>query len=341
MGEMENPHRRRGALVAGGVMLMTGLLAGCAGLLDRDDLSGIDFRGEMRSFVEEIAEYGRDSASGFIVIPQDGHELVTLDGGSSGPLASDYVQAIDGMGREDLFYGYDRDNEPTPAEETDRIAAFLDRARDAGVTILVTDYCDTQSYVDDSYEKSAARGYISFAADNRELDRIPAYPSGGYNTHIGAVTTISAAANFLYLLNPGEYESAEAFVTALDATQYDAFIIDAFFDGDQLLSAEQVSRLQSKPGGARRLVISYMSIGEAEDYRFYWETGWRPGVPEWVEDENAFWRGNYKVRYWYDDWKALIMGGDDAYLDRILAAGFDGVYLDIIDAYEYFEDEYL
>ena len=31
------------------------------------------------------------------------------------------------------------------------------------------------------------------------------------------------------------------------------------------------------------------------------------------------------------------MGSPDAYLDRILAAGFDGVYLDIIDAFEYFE----
>ena len=33
------------------------------------------------------------------------------------------------------------------------------------------------------------------------------------------------------------------------------------------------------------------------------------------------------------------MGHPDAYLDRILAAGFDGVYLDIIDAFEYWRDE--
>jgi cysteinyl-tRNA synthetase len=256
-------------------------------------------------------------------------------------VAVDYVDAISGMGREDLFYGYDRDDEPTPAEETERIAAFLDVAHDRGVTILVTDYCSTQTFVDDSYAQSEARGYISFAADHRELDRIPAYPSGGYNTHTGAVASLADAENFLYLLNPGEYASAEAFVSALDATNYDVFIIDAFFDGDQALTPDQVARLQSKPGGERRFVISYMSIGEAEDYRFYWESGWRPGDPEWVEEENAAWGGNYKVRYWDDEWKALIMGSDSAYLDRILAAGFDGVYLDIIDAYEYFEDEYL
>ena len=37
------------------------------------------------------------------------------------------------------------------------------------------------------------------------------------------------------------------------------------------------------------------------------------------------------------NWQAVIFGDNDAYLNRILAAGFDGVYLDIIDAYEYFE----
>ncbi|MCX5769013.1 MAG: hypothetical protein NTZ09_01885 [Candidatus Hydrogenedentes bacterium] len=34
-----------------------------------------------------------------------------------------------------------------------------------------------------------------------------------------------------------------------------------------------------------------------------------------------------------------ILGGPDAYLDRIITAGFDGVYLDIIDAFEYFEEK--
>jgi cysteinyl-tRNA synthetase len=34
----------------------------------------------------------------------------------------------------------------------------------------------------------------------------------------------------------------------------------------------------------------------------------------------------------------VLFGSDDAYLDRILAAGFDGAYLDIIDAFEYFEE---
>ena len=39
-------------------------------------------------------------------------------------------------------------------------------------------------------------------------------------------------------------------------------------------------------------------------------------------------------------WKSVIFGtSPDAYLDQIIAAGFDGVYLDIIDAFEYWRDE--
>lgn len=43
----------------------------------------------MRSFVVEIASYSRQVGdSTFIVIPQNGHELLTLDGEPDGPTAS-------------------------------------------------------------------------------------------------------------------------------------------------------------------------------------------------------------------------------------------------------------
>jgi cysteinyl-tRNA synthetase len=87
-----------------------------------------------------------------------------------------------------------------------------------------------------------------------------------------------------------------------------------------------------------------MSIGEAEDYRFYWDERWAPDgdpsddAPRWVGPTNEAWEGNFKVRYWDQAWQRLILGGPDqpGYLDRVLDAGFDGVYLDIIDGYEFF-----
>ena len=81
-----------------------------------------------------------------------------------------------------------------------------------------------------------------------------------------------------------------------------------------------------------------MSIGQAEDYRYYWQTDWLGGDPTWLGIEDDNWQGNYYVKYWDGDWKNIIFGNDDAYLDKIIDAGFDGVYLDLVDAFEYFEE---
>ncbi len=63
-------------------------------------------------------------------------------------------------------------------------------------------------------------------------------------------------------------------------------------------------------------------------------TGQEPGDIRSQEPENPNWPGNYKVRYWDPEWQAIIF----EYEDKILNAGFDGVYLNIIDAFEYWED---
>lgn len=116
-------------------------------------------------------------------------------------------------------------------------------------------------------------------------------------------------------------------------------VIDYSRDGTQegAFTADEIGRLRAAmPDPA--LVIAYLSIGEAEDYRFYWEESRAGGKPAWLESENPDWPGNFKVRYWDPDWQRLVFGAPGSYLDRILAAGFDGAYLDIIDAYEHFAD---
>jgi len=61
------------------------------------------------------------------------------------------------------------------------------------------------------------------------------------------------------------------------------------------------------------------------------------GGPAWLLSENPNWPGNHKVYCWDPEWQTIIYGNRDSYLVKILAAGFDGVYLDLIDAFEYFE----
>ncbi|RYG29456.1 MAG: hypothetical protein EON93_16660, partial [Burkholderiales bacterium] len=117
---------------------------------------------------------------------------------------------------------------------------------------------------------------------------------------------------------------------------YDLMVIDYARDGsgEQAFSRSEVMAMKRKPDGGSRIVLAYLSIGEAEDYRFYWNRSWQTSPPDWLGRENPDWPGNYAVHYWDRAWQSVILGGPDAYLDSIIAAGFDGVYLDRIDAFD-------
>ncbi len=316
------------------IVLLIGLVLGC-GL--HGEGAGRDYRQDMRDFVEGIGAYAKGLKVGFIVIPQNGQELVSENGEATGVPAIDYLNAIDGLGREDLFYGYDNDNVATTVSERDYIIAFLDIAKSKGVEVLVTDYCSTDTNVNDSYAQNNSKGYISFAANHRDLDNIPAYPTPLYNVNTSNITSLSTAKNFLYLLDTSIYATKAAFLNDVQSTNYDVVIIDLFYDGTEEFTPVEVSSLRTKAIGGERLVIAYMSIGEAEDYRYYWQSEWVNNPTAWLAEENPDWPGNYNVRYWMNDWHNIIYGNDNSYLKKIIDAGFDGVYLDIIDGFEYFE----
>jgi len=105
----------------------------------------------------------------------------------------------------------------------------------------------------------------------------------------------------------------------------DLVVVD-YSGNDGPFSKAEVERMQRKPDGSRRTVLSYMSIGEAESYRWYWSQR----SSSWLGPENRQWRGNYGVRFWHPAWQEIVFN----YTDRILAAGFDGVYLDKVDEFE-------
>ena len=113
--------------------------------------------------------------------------------------------------------------------------------------------------------------------------------------------------------------------------------MDLYHNEKSYTSAE-IDQLKTKLNGGARLIVCYMSIGEAEDYRYYWQTDWRVGNPSWLDNEDPNWRGNYYVRYWDVNWQNIVFGNDNSYLKKIVDAGFDGVYLDLVDAYEYYEE---
>lgn len=296
----------------------------------------INYRQEMRNFVVGLSAYAKNINPNFIVIPQNGIELITSDGEISSEINTTYLDAIDGHGQEDLFYGYTKDNGATPKKVTAYITQLLQLSKNRGKTILVTDYCSSEYKIKNSQASNNNLGFVSFAATERDLNVIPNVPV--YNASNKNITTLNEASNFLYLLNPENYELKDKFISDVANTNYDVLIIDLFFNGDVAFTVSEIEKLKIKENGGKRLVICYMSIGEAEDYRYYWKPQWKSTTSAWLDKENRNWPGNYKVKYWNKDWKNLIFGNEGAYLDKILDRKFDGVYLDIIDAFNFFEE---
>jgi len=115
----------------------------------------------MVDFVRRISEYAKSRAgSGFLVIPQNGERLLEHE---------DYVGAIDGIAKEDLFWGYESDDAPTPEEETDFSIGSLQRALGRGKFVLTVDYPPDAVTVRSMYTASRVQGFVPYAAD-RDLD---------------------------------------------------------------------------------------------------------------------------------------------------------------------------
>ena len=142
---------------------------------------------------------------------------------------------------------------------------------------------------------------------------------------------LAAVSRWLYLIDANlDWETVEQ----IAASEYDMVVIDFISSEENNTSypmAEVVTGLHDAP--RPKLVVAYVDVGQAEEYRTYWQEGWGIGNPEWIAGGDPDgWEGNYPVAYWYDEWREIWLG-EGGYLRAILDAGFDGVYLDWIEAY--------
>ncbi len=145
----------------------------------------------------------------------------------------------------------------------------------------------------------------------------------------------SPPASFAYVLQADSLAQSQAdAVKKLATCERDWIVLDANFSSPaEPWAANNISAIRAGKSG--RKVIAYLSIGEAENYRAYWQNSWRTNAPAFLLAENPEWKGNFRVKYWRADWQKIIL----ADVDKIMAAGFDGVYLDIVDGFETFEQD--
>ncbi len=228
---------------------------------------------------------------------------------------------------------------------------------------------------------AAADAGAQVRSESRPESRQPAADRRAVPAHQAATERLAAVKSWAYQLQHAD--PAE-----IARSSYDLVVVDYSVNGDPAkpLKAADVERMKKKPGGGRRIVLAYVSIGEAEDYRFYWNEDWietalpaagsRPSAgraggspapepppgqggteaaapansrpdrwvsakaPPWLGDESETWGGNFAVKYWDPEWQALIHGTPQSFVERVLALGFDGVYLDRVDAYYEHVDEH-
>lgn len=133
------------------------------------------------------------------------------------------------------------------------------------------------------------------------------------------------------------YQLQNIDIDKLISSPFEIVVIDYSKDGTENERLSKVDIARVKASGKKTL--AYLSIGNAENYRFYWKEEWNIQKPSFIGDESSAGKGSYVVKYWHEEWKNILYKGDSNFLDKILEAEFDGVYLDGVDAFEYWVEK--
>lgn len=163
--------------------------------------------------------------------------------------------------------------------------------------------------------------------------------------------------NFGYQLQGSAATGSELLPAPLAAAPHDLLVIDfaRFGDEGSKFTPAEVAQMQDSPiglggDGQRKSVVAYVSIGEASEFRTYWDTAWTDSgianspltasAPSWLGPVNPDWDESRKVRYWQAGWQEVMYNaGGNGWIDQVVTQGFDGAYLDIVDAYHYWGSE--
>lgn len=165
------------------------------------------------------------------------------------------------------------------------------------------------------------------------------------------VTAEAAEAERLRRINGAQswgYQLNGIKLDELQRSPFDLLVVDATtgLAAERPFRRVETESLKKKPDGTPRLVVSYLSVGEAEDYRpeYFSKEYMEEDAPSWLMHENKDWKGNRIIKFCEDGWQKTILGdengksvygGDESSpLYRLMDLGFDGVYLDRVDVYE-------
>ena len=308
------------------ILLVSGMSFSCDDDDDSFDEEIDENAAKMQIFVEDISKYARTLKSNFIIIPQNGAELAFNNTEPDDGIRNSYINAINGIGIEELFYdgSLQIDNERLAMLRKIKTSAPL-------IKIMVSDFVSNNANVANAVTRSKDEGFISFPRSNENYDYL-LIPSNITDENTKDIEKLSDAENYLYLISSDNYSGKQAMLDAIKAANYDIVLIDLFFE-EAVLTSTEIQSLKIKANGGKRLVIAYISIGSAEKYRYYWQAGWKKGSPSWLKKSYSGYPDEFWVQFWNPEWQNIIFGNNDSYIKKIIDAGFDGAYLDNVEAY--------
>ena len=301
-----------------------------------------NYRDRMREIIEELADYSATRNRNFAVLARPGFELLRWDQrefilaeakrqenmmlpeDAITPLKEPmrrFIQAIDGIALNNQFCGDGRPN--------DELMIY----QRMGVSLFSVEHCGTEAAAFGALEQSSATSIISHA-DADETDLFGDIPNRRpMNENASNIETLDDAQNVLVAIQSRPYGSRGDWLLAIGQTNYDAVVVDAFYNGKEALTSDEVDSLKFKELGARRMVIAWLDIAHASDDRYYWEREWEVGSPSWIVGRHPDRPGTYAVEYWHPRWKSII----GTYFKGLMDLGFDGVMFNGTDAYLRFE----
>lgn len=302
-----------------------------------------NYRDEMRNLVSKIAQYARSRKPGFVVITHNGMELLEkrddVDRRKVYP-ARAYMLSIDAILQDGMFYGYESFGKPTSKEQKEKFAHLLDLAKRNRISMLTMDFARDPKKVDEVLAASSKQGFLPFVAHKElsVLNSLPPYPRRPFRENSNNVLSMSNADNYLYLGDTTAFGLETEFALKMHDTNYDMIITDVFH-GRKPFSKRAIETMKYKKLGAKRLVLARMDVGTAATYRFYWKPGWQSGSPRWITAPYPTDPDRFFVEYWRPEWHKLIYGDPKSFTFGLIAQGYDGVVIDTVEAYRYFESD--
>lgn len=223
--------------------------------------------------------------------------------------------------------------EAAKIERQRRVIYAADAMRQSGRALLSLDHCQTAKDVQQAYRDGARDHVLGYAYGGDErLDRVPATHPWGENAN--AIPSLRQVRNWLPVLRADEFGNKADWVNALERTNQDLLLVDVAYRGIDGLTKDDVYRLKYKKLGSRRLVLAVLSLGRAYDWRWYWQPEWQAGNPAFLfapdTDDPGAYITDVRDPAWKDELGKAIVA--------IIAAGFDGIVIDDVDTYLWFED---